>query len=307
MPRCYKCGSPHHYSNNCSGYVKQGNLKCYGCGGNHKRENCPNHNNINNSNRSSSSTTLKCFQCNQIGHKRDTCPQLNNNNNNNTHNNNVNSNSNNNNNIHNNNILQVADITLQFDGWWGKKSVFIHPNCILTILKTQIVQKLINTGKISNDDVDTRNQIAHVAICKDENDTEGTTIHDQLNNRVLNVSIDSFQITNDCIMLPVGHGKHCSLFYKTGLKNLIGESQIKQILHEILLPYYKVQNVEIKEEQPEEKKSNNKDCCVCADELSNTLLEPCNHLCVCESCSTRLMLCPICRSNIENKKTIFRV
>ena len=67
------------------------------------------------------------------------------------------------------------------------------------------------------------------------------------------------------------------------------------------------QNVDQKQESKNEQSTNDKnDCCVCADEVSNTLLEPCNHLCVCQSCSTRIMFCPICRSNIANKKVIFR-
>lgn len=40
-------------------------LKCYGCGGNHKRENCP------------TIGTTKCYSCNQIGHKKENCPNIN--------------------------------------------------------------------------------------------------------------------------------------------------------------------------------------------------------------------------------------
>jgi hypothetical protein len=286
---CYKCGSPYHYSDRCTNPGKS-DLKCFGCGGNHKRENCPNKS-------STSNSSSKCYTCKQTGHKKDQCPQRNT------------SISNNNNNttiINNNNInglvngSRVAEMKLQLDNWWGEKSAFVHPNCPLTLLKTQFIQKLVALGKINYEqDVDTRNQISHIAL--GTNQATEKALYDQLNNSVLQVSVNSFQISSDCVMLPVGGGKHFTVFHKTGLRNLVGVETIKQILDEILTPYFPVAVEE------EKKSSDDGNCCVCYETKSNILIEPCNHLCVCESCSARIIICPICRSSIISKKTIYCV
>lgn len=47
-------------------------------------------------------------------------------------------------------------------------------------------------------------------------------------------------------------------------------------------------------------------CSVCMLEKKNILLSPCNHLCVCEKCSTHInSLCPICRTPVKNILKVF--
>lgn len=47
-------------------------------------------------------------------------------------------------------------------------------------------------------------------------------------------------------------------------------------------------------------------CSVCMDRPCNVLLEPCNHLCVCDQCSNMIdNVCPICRSKVTSKRSIF--
>jgi len=46
-------------------------------------------------------------------------------------------------------------------------------------------------------------------------------------------------------------------------------------------------------------------CCKCLDCYSDTLFQPCGHVCVCETCSEEFTRCPICRKNIESKQKLF--
>lgn len=41
-------------------------------------------------------------------------------------------------------------------------------------------------------------------------------------------------------------------------------------------------------------------CAICLDKLSNVVLKPCNHLCVCNNCRTSVTLCPLCRVPITD-------
>jgi len=46
-------------------------------------------------------------------------------------------------------------------------------------------------------------------------------------------------------------------------------------------------------------------CVVCLTEPKSTLLAPCRHLCVCEKCGHELDCCPVCRSTITERTTVF--
>jgi hypothetical protein len=53
-----------------------------------------------------------------------------------------------------------------------------------------------------------------------------------------------------------------------------------------------------------QKKIINK-CCICYENNSNLLFLPCSHYCCCKNCSINLTNCPICRTQIINKRSIF--
>jgi hypothetical protein len=48
--------------------------------------------------------------------------------------------------------------------------------------------------------------------------------------------------------------------------------------------------------------NENSECLICMSEVKNTILMPCNHLCVCLDCAKQLIVksakCPICRERI---------
>jgi len=50
-------------------------------------------------------------------------------------------------------------------------------------------------------------------------------------------------------------------------------------------------------------------CCICYDSAITLLLEPCNHICICELCYNSLISkeCPICKTEILMRKKVFFV
>jgi len=94
-----------------------------------------------------------------------------------------------------------------------------------------------------------------------------------------------------------------TLFYRIELFSRIDRATLMLMLTDALTPYEL--KSEQKSDQPELNTDESKFCKVCIEEITNALLEPCNHLCVCEGCANRLTNCPICRAKIENVKKIF--
>lgn len=46
-------------------------------------------------------------------------------------------------------------------------------------------------------------------------------------------------------------------------------------------------------------------CVVCLEENKNTLLMPCNHLCMCSNCAAGVGTCPMCRETVETHVAVF--
>jgi len=59
----------------------------------------------------------------------------------------------------------------------------------------------------------------------------------------------------------------------------------------------------IKKQKEDEDDANN--CVICLSCKKNVLLLPCKHLCICTSCSPKATDCPLCRTKIENRTTVF--
>ncbi len=66
----------------------------------------------------------------------------------------------------------------------------------------------------------------------------------------------------------------------------------------LILPKYKklelLRTMEISEQ----------DCMLCVDDRANVLLKPCQHSGFCEECASKLDICPICRSEIQDRCVI---
>ena len=56
--------------------------------------------------------------------------------------------------------------------------------------------------------------------------------------------------------------------------------------------------------------ANTNECCVCLEKTRNTVLVPCHHMCLCESCAEDIMKnlkasCPLCRAEVQKTIKIF--
>jgi len=58
----------------------------------------------------------------------------------------------------------------------------------------------------------------------------------------------------------------------------------------------------VKRKRDEEQERN---CVVCLEKERKVLLLPCKHVCLCESCSVNVDVCPLCRAIINSKTTVF--
>ena len=65
-----------------------------------------------------------------------------------------------------------------------------------------------------------------------------------------------------------------------------------------------VQKKETVEETKEIEKETN--CCVCINSAPAIVFIPCGHLCVCEECSKKCDVCPVCRNAIGSKIKVFK-
>jgi len=284
MPRCYNCGSSHHYSEKCPKPKENKALKCFGCGGiGHKRENCPQKNapavpptslwsaeqpdsrpqgfwsaeqpdsrpqgfwstgqsiisgliatstaavsgvvsgvggGSSGGNGVSSggggNSSVKCYGCGGFGHYRDQCPEANRPKASQS----------------DERFNRTATISLTFDGRWGQGSYFVAPTCLLAVIKPQFIDALNNEGYVDlGKDLDTRNQVPHVNVDGDEN------IMRQLAGKELTLSVNAFLFNPDCVQIHVGFNRHFTLFFKYGLRNLVGETRLREILFTVLEPH----------------------------------------------------------------------
>ena len=75
--------------------------------------------------------------------------------------------------------------------------------------------------------------------------------------------------------------------------------ELEQQLHSSLSAGAKRKFAVHKEEE------NKKLCSICLTSDKCILLIPCNHLCVCEACSTQINDCPLCTLPVAKKQRVF--
>ena len=75
------------------------------------------------------------------------------------------------------------------------------------------------------------------------------------------------------------------------------------------IPKYNTNEVSIPISAFKEEKQPKMSCSICYDSEITLLLEPCNHICICELCYNSLIKkeCPICKSRILTTKKVFFV
>jgi hypothetical protein len=198
--------------------------------------------------------------------------------------------------------------TLIFDNWWGNKSVFIQPQSSFGKLKHLFIQRLLAQKIIDNEDLDTRNQIAHVALIgkKDVSKSEKTRVYDQHNKQDYLLSMDMINIKDNFVEVGFFGRFHMTLVYKKDIG--IYKDFIVQLLNE-LIPLCGEKDLKSttlpQEEDEDDSKDNTQLCVVCLDKDKQVVIKPCMHLCTCGGCALRLEVCPICRGSITSTERIY--
>ena len=82
--------------------------------------------------------------------------------------------------------------------------------------------------------------------------------------------------------------------------------QLKSLESKILLSLSLIKNEKDKIYLKKTKGSmlGKKSCIICYENEMNILFKPCNHLCVCNNCSSKVDSCPMCRTKIKEKNKI---
>lgn len=50
---------------------------------------------------------------------------------------------------------------------------------------------------------------------------------------------------------------------------------------------------------------DNKKCIICRNNNISILIQPCNHICVCEECITKVNICPLDRKYISSHTKVY--
>jgi len=90
-----------------------------------------------------------------------------------------------------------------------------------------------------------------------------------------------------------------------GIESLNGKKlyELEQIFHQGL---EKIK--ETKEKRQQATGTHSVECCICLDERKTVLLQPCNHLCLCESCADNpsfTSTCPMCKGKVDKVTKVF--
>jgi len=302
--RCYKCNGYGHYSDKCNNQQQniqqniqqqegksevpnQQNTRCYKCNGyGHYSDRCNNQQqNIQQQEGKSevpNQQNTRCYKCNGYGHYSDRC-------------------NNQQQNIQQEGKSEIKDtvevkfkIKLYFEKMWGRNSAKIHDQCEFSILKKSLIDKLLILNIITQSDLDNRNKTPHIDIKGDE------TVYNQLNNT--DIIFTQVEFNSNTIEIKV-NGYHITLLYKVGIIEY--KDVIKLLLKDLLKNYIYVEpQIEQKSESKSEQKVENL-CVICCDNKYNIIINPCNHICVCDNCIGKINKCPICRVKITSNTKIF--
>ena len=85
-----------------------------------------------------------------------------------------------------------------------------------------------------------------------------------------------------------------------GIINKLNENELILLQKKLQNSLLKVSNVMFK---TIERKNN---CVICFENERNEYFEPCGHYVCCKDCSRKIDQCPICKSNIANKRSIYQ-
>lgn len=286
MPHCYSCKYTHGHAPDCKKILGR-NGNCHKCGQpGHKAANCPS----SSSSSSSSGSGIKCHKCGLIGHYKDQCP----------------SNSENKETeiIPTPHIGKFISASIELDGMWGDNSAYVKKGCDLYRIKHDIMKELEEKKIIGADDMDERNKTHHINISGDND------LYRKIDNTSMNLDKSNIRISDDLIKINIDHvvvngfvKKLDQKIHFTIFKKDFGDKkeEVKEIVHRVI----GLDKEEVKQEDKPEIKQEDAECCICMANKKSHACVPCGHQCVCETCSTSISKCPICRTKIEKFIKVF--
>lgn len=197
-------------------------------------------------------------------------------------------------------------VTLKFSGPWHRDSYIVLPGSDLAKIKSEFLEKLLAANIIAPEDLDVRNQVAHVDVGGDKR------VAEYYEGREILVNGDTVKFEPNLVRVSLGAvagpgaNRHITLVFKRGI--LVHQAQVQNILAGILekharqLALEPARAPEQKEAAPQEERGI---CVVCMDRPYNMLFEPCKHLAACHECAPHLSFCPQCRAKIAKATPIF--
>lgn len=254
--------------------------RCYICNSPyHYSERCPR--------KDERKSQTKCYKCGEFGHKKDECTEVNfcrttsKRSSNYSHYKYGESTS---------SVIQRdipknrVKVDLKLNGMWGTKSALLSEDCLLYKIKMEILNEIIDRDIVT--DTDLRNFTPHINIEGDNNK------YSLLNDSFYLIDIDSFDILNNFIRIRLLEDTHYTIIFSKKIRD--SKEDLMMIISQVLGKYVINNNVE-----------TDKKCVICLDKDYNIVFLPCSHLCVCDICSEKIKICPMCRNEATDKMTVF--
>lgn len=119
--------------------------------------------------------------------------------------------------------------TIVFIEMWGKNSAKIAEDCILAKIKRVIIQKFLDIGIITIEDIDVQNFTPHINI------NGYKAIYDTLNGSKIILHPSSILIKKDHLEIQIGARAHFTVLYKHDIGNK--HDEVRQLIDESFLTF----------------------------------------------------------------------
>lgn len=204
---------------------------------------------------------------------------------------------------------------IKVEKWWGKESVILKNDCLLSILKNELCKELLALNILSDSDMDQRNKTPHIRI-------GGGKSYSHLENKKFTLVPSDIIIGKNLIEVSTPDRSHFSIAFKKniGIYKMTITDVVSKIWSRLLLyvpssapsiidtldaknnvkkdsadtknNVKKEESVDVKKEEPADKT-----CSICMDKTYNCTFG-CGHLVTCMDCGAKITTCPTCRSPI---------
>ena len=139
-------------------------------------------------------------------------------------------------------LMKKRQIRIQshkLDGWWEPEkdlnSAQIALGTDLYLLKRSFLDHLIDLKYLESfDSLDNQNKTPHINLGYKQSDPLGQELYKKLDNKMIKINLQSFNIHQDYIDIDVGHGKHMTICHFKNIKLLMDKDLLMSILDVVL-------------------------------------------------------------------------